>query len=242
MRKTMLLALVLPMFVVGMATAGENCTSTSAASSCSAKKADAATASAEGCCAAKAAAAKTASAEGCCAEKAAAATAAAAGAECASKVATAGAGAECASKVATAGAGACTGQAKTASAGACTASKAECASKVAAAGSSCEAGKAAAQTAEAGKCGDGCTKPCCAAHTYQLTVSGMTCGGCAAKVEGAVKSMENVAGVWVDWEHGTATVTSQAEMNGEEIAKAISATGFEAHLVAPEKAETTATM
>ncbi|MEZ5064677.1 MAG: heavy metal-associated domain-containing protein [bacterium] len=241
MRKTMLLALVLPMFVVGMAAAGENCTSTSAASSCSAKKADAATASADGCCAAKAAAAKTASAEGCCAEKAAAATAAAAGAECASKVATAGAGA-CTGQAQAASAGACTGQAQAAGAGACTASKAECASKVAAAGSSCEAGKAAAQTAEAGKCEDGCTKPCCAAHTYQLTVSGMTCGGCAAKVEGAVKAMENVAGVWVDWEHGTATVTSQAEMNGEEIAKAISATGFEAHLVAPEKAETTATM
>ena len=89
-------------------------------------------------------------------------------------------------------------------------------------------------------CEEGCVKPCCAEHAYTYSVSGMTCGACVAKVEGAIQAMENdkVAGTWVDLDSGTAVVTSTEEIDDAAIAAAITKSGFPAEIaVEKDKAE-----
>jgi copper chaperone CopZ len=225
-------AVVASLHGASYAAAGSGCSSTKAASAgCTTKAASAG-------CAGKAAA--SAASAGSCGSKSTAAAASAG--SCGSKIdaASASTGA-CASKAAaaTASAGSCDGKAAaaTASAGSCGA-KSTAASASAGAKEGCCPGGAAATTAATaasseGACGDGCTKPCCAAHAYTYTVANMTCGACASKVEGAVKAMENskVAGCWVDLEKGTAVVTSQDELDAAAIAAAITKAGFPAEQV-----------
>jgi copper chaperone CopZ len=107
------------------------------------------------------------------------------------------------------------------------------ASSEAPASSGCGAG-AKAETADSkSECGADCVKACCAAYAYTYQVSGMTCGGCAAKVEKAAMAVDekDIAACIVDYKAGTAVVTAREEMDTEQIAKAISATGFPAELV-----------
>jgi copper chaperone CopZ len=163
------------------------------------------------CTVAKGAAAKAAGADGCCA-KGAAAKAASAGSSCS---------------------GAKGAAAKAASAGS-SCSGAKGAAKAASAGSSCSGAKGAAvETAQAPT-----------GNQVVFAVSGMTCGGCEAKVEAAVAAMklDGVTGCKVSHQDGQAVLTlaDGAEIDVDEVAKAISATGFHADLPkgADEKAAT----
>jgi copper chaperone CopZ len=132
--------------------------------------------------------AKSASAGSACGAKAAAADAkvASSGSACTAKAASADA------KVASSGAGCCAAGAQAASAGA---------------GCS-DAAKAANADAKVAGSGSACSGEKAAAAMVVYNVSGMTCGGCATKVEAAVASlkMEGVDACTVDLEKGVAVV------------------------------------
>jgi copper chaperone CopZ len=53
-----------------------------------------------------------------------------------------------------------------------------------------------------------------AATKLELKISGMTCAGCAANVEKAVRNDKNVAGVQVDWKKGVALVGFKERIDG----------------------------
>ena len=53
----------------------------------------------------------------------------------------------------------------------------------------------------------------------EFRISGMTCAGCAAKVEKAIRRDEIVSDVQVDWENGLAVVNFMEEMNPDEYNK-----------------------
>jgi copper chaperone CopZ len=84
-------------------------------------------------------------------------------------------------------------------------------------GEACTAKKAGAKTA--------------GAKTAVISVSGMTCGGCASQVKAALASVEGVQVCDVDWKEGKATV----EYNGDEkvtnqLLNAVNKTAFKASL------------
>jgi copper chaperone CopZ len=170
-----------------------------------------------GCCAAKGASAASATAAsagaGACAAKGASASAAGAGA-CAAKGATASA----------AGAGACAAKGATASA----AGAGHCAAKGTAASA---AGAGAACSGEA-KSADAKSVAAPAANQVVFAVSGMTCGGCASKVQSAVKALEltQVTNCEVDVAKATAVLTlaEGQKVDSDVVAKAITAAGFPA--------------
>jgi len=165
--------------------------------------------------------AKSASACGASGAAAKSASAAAAGAgSCAAKGASAKtAGAGC---VAAEGASVRTADAKTAGADGCCAAKAAAAKSASA--SSCGAGEKAA----GGKAA--------AASMLVYNVSGMTCGGCASKVESAVTKLAipNVTGCTVDLEAHQATVTTTGDVDRDAIRNAITSAGFPAELAPVE--------
>jgi copper chaperone CopZ len=154
---------------------------------------------------------------GCCAAKGAAAASAS----------SAGAGSACAAKGAAAsaaGAGsACAGKAAAASAGAGHCVAKGTAASTAGAGSACAG---VAKSAEA----KSVAAP--AANQVVFAVSGMTCGGCASKVQSAVKSLEltQVTNCEVDVTKATAVLTlaEGQKIDTEAVAKAITAAGFPA--------------
>jgi len=166
---------------------------------------------------------------------------------------TAGAGCcpSSAAKSASAGSG-CGSAAKSASAktaGSGCGSAAESASiKTAGSGCGSAAKSASAKTAGAG-CTPGCTEPCgpgaaaaqsvkadapakVEGHQVVFAVSGMTCGGCTAKVESAVQALEipGMKACEVSLEDATAivTVSDDQKVDPESIAQAITAVGFPA--------------
>jgi copper chaperone CopZ len=156
---------------------------------------------------------------------------ASAGSACGAKAASADA------KVASSGAGCCAAGAKAASAGA---------------GCS-DAAKAASADAKVAGSGSACSGEKAAAAMVVYNVSGMTCGGCATKVEAAVANlkMDGVNACTVDVEKGVAVVTvaDGKQVDSEKLAQAITAAGFPAEMqkaeaVAPEaeKATETSTM
>jgi copper chaperone CopZ len=162
---------------------------------------------------------------GCCAAGAAAASAKSA--SCASKAtaATASTGA-CAGKAdaatASSGKGSCSGKtdAATASSG-----KGSCAGKAdgatASGKGSCHSKDASAKEASAA-----------AARALVLNVSGMTCGGCASKVEKALMAVKGVSGAKVDLEAHNAKVDIDKEVKAEDLVKAVEAVGFKAEIAA----------
>ena len=64
-----------------------------------------------------------------------------------------------------------------------------------------------------------------------IPVKGMTCGGCSAAINRAVKKLDGVVEVAADHEKGTATVTYlKDKVTVERIVEAINKTGFKAVL------------
>ncbi len=181
---------------------------------------------AAGSCETKGAMAQTAGGgASCCAAKGAKAQGATA------MAATAGAGSSCAAKTdaATAGGQHCASKAvaQTAGAGAGCCAK-DAAAKAASAGSSCTGDAAAAKANRMASATP--NADAAAASLVVYSVSGMTCGGCASKVESAVAklALKNVAGCTVDLEKGQAIVTTTGDVDREAIQKAITAAGFPA--------------
>jgi copper chaperone CopZ len=170
-----------------------------------------------------------ASGKGCCAAK----SAAAASATQAASVSNAPSGSSCSSVKA---------------ASASNASHCGSAVKAAGAGSSCAYGaKVASAEGAKGVCGADCAKACCAgadgvstAITFRVT--GMTCGGCASKVQAAVAALgiEGVEAVEVDVQGGTAVVRCKGKVCTKSLKSAITEAGFPAEIagaVAPAPAE-----
>ena len=62
--------------------------------------------------------------------------------------------------------------------------------------------------------------------TQQLTIDGMTCGGCARAVRAALVAIEGVTSADVQHESGTATISVQHEIPREQIASALEEAGF----------------
>ncbi|MFI9507717.1 heavy metal-associated domain-containing protein [Nocardia sp. NPDC052566] len=59
-----------------------------------------------------------------------------------------------------------------------------------------------------------------------VTVSGMTCGGCANKVRGAVESLPGVTDVEVDLATGTVTVDGDASVERDTVTAAVTELGY----------------
>lgn len=71
--------------------------------------------------------------------------------------------------------------------------------------------------------------------TSRFAVEGMTCGGCEAGVELAVKRLDGVAQAHASYEEGTATVTYDPQrVTAGEIVAAIEALGYGAELIEDE--------
>ena len=60
-----------------------------------------------------------------------------------------------------------------------------------------------------------------------LQVGGMSCGGCAASVERALKAVPGVEGVKVELDSGRVTVDSAAAVAVERLAEAVRGAGFD---------------
>ncbi|BEV73479.1 MULTISPECIES: heavy-metal-associated domain-containing protein [unclassified Paludibacterium] len=60
-----------------------------------------------------------------------------------------------------------------------------------------------------------------------LQVQGMSCGGCAASVEKALKALDGVEAVAVDLPSGRVTVELAAELAPARLADAVRAAGFD---------------
>lgn len=62
--------------------------------------------------------------------------------------------------------------------------------------------------------------------TTNYTVTGMTCGHCAASVEKELKTIANVTDVQVDVESGNVTVTSEHPLDVASVRAAIDEAGY----------------
>jgi copper chaperone CopZ len=159
---------------------------------------------------------------------------------CAGAAAASAKGASCASKAtgASASSGACAGKADAATA---SSGKGSCAGKAdgatASSGKGSCAGKADGATASGkGSCHskDASAKEAsaAAARALVLNVSGMTCGGCASKVEKALLAVKGVSNAKVDLEAHNAKVDVAKEVKAEDLVKAVEAVGFKAEIAA----------
>lgn len=69
--------------------------------------------------------------------------------------------------------------------------------------------------------------------TITLTVSGMTCGHCVAKVEAALKGVKGVFGASVDLEGGMAEVDfDETRTSPDDLADAVMRAGYGAKVAA----------
>jgi copper chaperone CopZ len=59
------------------------------------------------------------------------------------------------------------------------------------------------------------------------SVSGMSCGHCAAAVTREVERIDGVTGVAVDLDRGTVAVTSEREIDGGDVRAAVERAGYE---------------
>ncbi|WP_022710750.1 heavy-metal-associated domain-containing protein [Pseudochrobactrum sp. AO18b] len=67
--------------------------------------------------------------------------------------------------------------------------------------------------------------------TVLLSVDGMGCGSCVAKIEKTAKAVEGVSTVSVDLAKKQASIGFSAPANAETIAKAIDAAGYETKIL-----------
>ena len=63
--------------------------------------------------------------------------------------------------------------------------------------------------------------------TVTVTVTGMTCGHCAASVREEVDSIAGVTGVDVDLSSGTVTIDSVREVDADAIKNAVEEAGYQ---------------
>jgi len=73
-----------------------------------------------------------------------------------------------------------------------------------------------------------------AARALVLNVSGMTCGGCASKVEKALMAVKGVSGCKVNLESKNAKVDVADEVKPEDLVKAVEGAGFKAEIAATD--------
>ncbi|MCI0532213.1 MAG: cation transporter [candidate division Zixibacteria bacterium] len=79
--------------------------------------------------------------------------------------------------------------------------------------------------------GEACIAKKAGAKTAVISVSGMTCGGCASQVKAALASVEGVKVCDVDWKEGKATVEySGDEKVTNQLLSAVNKTAFKASL------------
>jgi copper chaperone CopZ len=121
--------------------------------------------------------------------------------------------------------------------------------KAAGAGAGCTYSKeaSAAVAGAKGVCSAECAKACCAGADGVSTailfrVTGMTCGGCASKIQAAVAALEieGVEAVEVNVENGTAVVRCRGKVCTTTLKSAITDAGFPAEIAeakAPAPAE-----
>ena len=64
-------------------------------------------------------------------------------------------------------------------------------------------------------------------HTATYTVSGMTCGHCAASVREEILELDGVADVDVEVESGAVTVTSAAPLAEDSVRAAVTEAGYQ---------------
>lgn len=62
--------------------------------------------------------------------------------------------------------------------------------------------------------------------TYTLTIEGMSCGHCKARVEKALEGVEGVSSVSVDLADKSARVEGSDALSPAALAKAVSAAGY----------------
>jgi len=63
--------------------------------------------------------------------------------------------------------------------------------------------------------------------TTTVTVTGMTCGHCVASVREEVGELAGVSGVEVDLTSGRVDIASDAPLEADDIARAVSAAGYQ---------------
>lgn len=63
--------------------------------------------------------------------------------------------------------------------------------------------------------------------TASYVVTGMTCGHCAASVREEVEEIAGVRDVEVDHQTGALTITSDAELDREAVAAAVTEAGYQ---------------
>jgi copper chaperone CopZ len=64
-------------------------------------------------------------------------------------------------------------------------------------------------------------------HTATYTVSGMTCGHCAASVREEILELDGVQDVAVEVESGAVTVTSAAPLAEDSVRAAVTEAGYQ---------------
>ena len=63
--------------------------------------------------------------------------------------------------------------------------------------------------------------------TQTLTVTGMSCTGCEANVEEALRSVDGVENAEADHEADTVTVETDGDVSGDALAAAVEDAGYE---------------
>lgn len=71
-----------------------------------------------------------------------------------------------------------------------------------------------------------------AENRIELKISGMTCGGCVATVERALKGVDGVEDVMVDLDKGAASVEiGSSEIGSDRLILAVKLAGYDAQLI-----------
>ncbi|WP_196251760.1 heavy-metal-associated domain-containing protein, partial [Burkholderia glumae] len=68
-------------------------------------------------------------------------------------------------------------------------------------------------------------------QTTELRIEGMTCGGCARRVERTLAQIPGVATAQVDLEAKTASVTCLPDVDAKTLAEAVTAAGYPARVL-----------
>ena len=68
--------------------------------------------------------------------------------------------------------------------------------------------------------------------TYEMTVTGMSCGHCVAAVESALNEIEGVVAAQISLESGSVTVETDVEVDVERLLSAVIEAGYDAEFAA----------
>ena len=68
--------------------------------------------------------------------------------------------------------------------------------------------------------------------TYEMTVTGMSCGHCVAAVESALNGIEGVVAAQISLESGSVTVETDVEVDVERLLSAVIEAGYDAEFAA----------